>query len=262
MITISSIDDPRISFYRSLRYTPPSHIENRVFIAEGAKLVLRLLESNLKIHSIFAVAEFIENNYTVISSRLKNPNEQLYSASIKLMEQIVGFPLHSGVMAIAYQPDDCPLEQMSNAIIALNSINNPDNVGLIARTMKAFNIDSLLVDEHSSSPFLRRAVRVSMGNIFDLKVHHSQKLNDSLLSLKKKSYSIITAEICENSVLLPNLSFPEKFVLVFGNEGNGVEKWILEKSDYIVKIPMNPLVQSLNVAISAGIILYEYSKNK
>lgn len=262
MVIITSIDDPRISFYRSLRYTPRLHLENRVFIAEGKKLVLRLLNSKLKIHSIFAVKEFIQNYFEIISNRLEYPNLQIYTADLTLMEQIVGFHLHSGVMAIAYQPKDTPLEKMSKIIIALNCINNSDNVGLIVRTMRAFGIDSLLVDEHSTSPFLRRAVRVSMGNVFDIKVNHSQSFKDSISYLKTNGYKIISAEIIQNSIDLTNFSFPEKFVLIFGNEENGIEDWVIKESDFVVQIPICTSVDSINVAISSAIFFYEYSRQK
>lgn len=260
MIVIRSIEDPRISLYRSLRYTPPSHIENRVFIAEGRKLVHRLLQSNLKIHSIFAIKEFIEDNYELIASRIESPSTQLFTAEKKLMEQIVGFHLHSGIMALAFQPNDHALEDFSNAIIAFNCINNSDNVGLIVRTMRAFGVDSLLVDEHSTSPFHRRAVRVSMGNIFDIKVHHTQNFEKALLFLKEKGYTIISAEVVKKSLNLFNFVFPNKFVLILGNEGKGIENWVLDLSDYTVEIPIDSKVESINVALSAGIFLYEYKK--
>ncbi|MGQ9818950.1 MAG: TrmH family RNA methyltransferase [Candidatus Kapaibacteriales bacterium] len=260
MIFITSIEDPRVYLYRSLRYTPFSHIENRLFIAEGAKLVLRLLQSNLKIHSIFAIKEFIEEFQELILSRIENPNTQLFTAEKKLMENIVGFHLHSGIMAIAFQPLDCSLEDFSNVIVALNSINNSDNVGLIVRTMRAFGVDSLLVDEHSTSPYLRRAVRVSMGNVFDIKVHHAKNFKNELNYLKHKHYLIISAEITEKSLNLSNFVFPDKFVLIFGNEGKGIETSVLELSDYVVEIPIEKNVESINVALSTGIFLYEHQK--
>lgn len=260
MIIISSIEDPRISLYRSLRYTPRTHIENRVFIAEGAKLVHRLLRSSLIIHSIFAIKEFIEDNYELITSRIKDPNSQLFTAEKGLMEQIVGFHLHSGIMALAFQPNDQALEALSNVIVALNCINNAENIGLIVRTIRAFGEDSLLLDEHSTTPFLRRSVRVSMGNVFDIKVHHTQNFKKALLSLKEKGYTIISAEVSEKSLNLSNFVFPEKFVLIFGNEGHGIENWVLNLSDYIVEISIDSKVESINVALSVGIFLYEYRK--
>lgn len=262
MIIISSIEDPRISLYRSLCYTPPSHIENRVFVAEGSKLVHRLLQGSLQIHSIFAIKEFIEDNYELIASRIKDPNTQLFTAEKTLMEKIVGFHLHSGVMALVFQPNDPALEDLSNVVVALNCINNSDNVGLIVRTMRAFGVDSILVDERSTSPFLRRAVRVSMGNVFDIKVHHTQNFEKSLLFLKEKGYTIISAEVTEKSISLANFVFPNKFVLIFGNEGNGIANWVLDLSDYIVEISINRNVESINVALSAGIFLYEYRKQR
>ncbi|MEJ5287206.1 MAG: hypothetical protein CH6_3681 [Candidatus Kapaibacterium sp.] len=259
MIEIKDIEDPRVAFYRSLRYTPPSHIKANVFIAEGEKVVVRLLRSTLKIHSIFAILDFYSSYKNLIDEKMV-PDDCRYFGDKSLMEQIVGFHLHSGVMAIGYKPDNVDLLNLSEKIVVLNCINNSENIGQISRISRAFGFDSLLVDEHSTSPFLRRAVRVSMGNVFYLKVRETENLISDLKDLKQRDYKIISCEITEKSIDLYQFEFPSKFALIFGNEDRGVSKEILEISDSVVQIPINQEVDSLNVAISTGIILNEYNR--
>ncbi len=261
MEEIKDIDDPRIAFYKSLRYTPESHIKEKVFIAEGKRLVVRLLKSNLAIHSIFAINSFYEENWDLINA--KNINEErLFVADLKLMEQIVGFHLHSGVMAIAYQPADCPLNEFSDVVVALNKVNNAENVGSIVRCCNAFGVDSLLVDSFSTSPFIRRAVRVSMGNVFSMKIHHTKNLLESLAFLKTQNYYAIAIELTNKSVPLWEFSIPNKSIFIFGNEGSGITDEILQFADNIVMIPISPRTESLNVALTCGIVLYEYNKQQ
>lgn len=261
MVEIVDIDDPRVSFYKSLRYTPPSHLKANVFIAEGEKVVLRLLRSALKIHSIFAILEFYERYKYLIDEKMV-PEDHRYFASKKLMEEIVGFHLHSGIMAIGHKPANVELSELSNCIVALNKVNNSENVGQIARICRAFSVDSLLVDEFSTSPFLRRAVRVSMGNVFYLKVRESKDFVSDLFQLKEQQYRIVSCELAPNSISIYKFRFPEKFVLVMGNEDKGISSNILELSDDIVEIPIQKDTDSLNVAIATAIALNEFNRQK
>lgn len=259
MVEITDIDDPRISFYRSLRYTPPSHIKAKVFIAEGEKVVLRLLRSTLKIHSIFAILDFYESYKKEIEKKLV-PDDCKYFAEKNLMEKIVGFHLHSGVMAIGYRPENIEVDVLSERIVGLNRVNNSENIGQIARIARSFGFESLLVDEQSTSPFLRRAVRVSMGNVFYLKVRESENFLEDLELLKSNNYKVISCELTENSIDLFDFKFPNKVVVVFGNEDKGIANEVLKLSDAVVQIPIRKEVDSLNVAVATAVVLSEFNR--
>lgn len=254
MQCITDINDPRISHFRSLRFTPSSHTEENLLIAESEKIVLSLLESDLQIISIFALPEFFEQFQSAIDSKVSS--DQQYTADKEMMNQIVGLRLHSGCMAMAKQPPAATLPELSSRIIALNGIINAENVGAIIRNAAAFGIDSVIVDSSTASPFLRRSVRVSMGASFWQKVYFSDKLSDTLLELKHNmSYSIVSAELTPSSININEFVFPQRCVVIFGNEGDGIAPNILEISDAIVAIPIEPRVASLNVAASSAIFL-------
>ncbi|MBI5324386.1 MAG: RNA methyltransferase [Ignavibacteriae bacterium] len=254
MIEIKDINDKRIAYYKSLRYTPPSHSKDKLMLTEGEKVTLQLLNSDFHIHSIFAVQEFYKNNEEIIS-RKKLTGTQLFYAAKSFMNQIVGFRLHSGVMALANQPEPPELYNLSSPVIVMNGIINSENVGIIIRNCAAFGVDSIIVDKETSSPYLRRAVRVSMGAVLNMKVFFSENIIDVLEKLKKSSYKIISAEIESKSIPLTKYKFPSKFALVFGNEGKGIERDILNISDLIINIPITGNVNSLNVASSSAVIL-------
>lgn len=259
MVEIKDLNDPRVEFYRSLRYTPPLHIQSRVFIAEGEKVVLRLLSSPLKVHSVFATLDFYEKHNSMIQAK-DVPDDKQFFASKSLMETIVGFHLHSGIMAIGFQPEDASLEDFSEKVVVLNQINNSENVGLMMRNCRAFGFDSVIVDKYSTSPYLRRAVRVSMGNVFYLKVRHSDDLTQDLTHLRNKGYQIIACEVTDFSIDLFKFEFSEKFALIFGNEGKGISDELIKFSDVVVQIPISRDVDSLNVAVTCGIFLCEIKR--
>jgi TrmH family RNA methyltransferase len=102
---------------------------------------------------------------------------------------------------------------------------------------------------------MRRAVRVSMGAVFQQKIHFAENLIDTLFELRSLNYKIISSELANNSIDYKTISFPEKFCLIFGSESHGIEKSILDMSDYIVKIPISEKVESINVAASSAVIL-------
>ena len=257
MPEIKNISDPRIDNYRTLRYTPRNHSDGGLFITEGEKVTIKLLKSGFEIISIFAIPEYFKK-YAELFSNCNIPAEMRFTADKKLMEEIVGFRLHNGIMAMAKQPADVPPDKMSSPIVVLNGINNAENVGAIVRNCATFGIKSLIVDENSSSPYLRRSVRVSMGGILELDVYHSPNIIEDLRTLTPgQGYSIISAEITPDSISIKSFKFPEKFILVFGNEGHGVQKELLEDSDSIIHIPMAAKADSLNVAASTAIFLYE-----
>ena len=254
MIEIVDINDERINYYRSLKYTPKSHTDNNIFIAEGQKVVEKLLRSNLKVVSFFATKDFYDK-YTFLIEKHKIPCEKQFVATKSLLKNIVGFNLHTGVMAIAEQPTLINTSELDNISIALANVTDAENVGAIVRNVVAFSFNSILFDSTSTSPYLRRSVRVSMGNIFDTKVCYVHKLKDALQELKLRGYSIVAAEVTKNSVSIDEHIFSKKSIIIFGNESNGISEEVLDVCDVIVHIPIKAGVNSINVAATSAIFL-------
>lgn len=257
MQQITNIDDRRIDQYRSLRFTPIEHTSEHIFIAEGFKCVDRLLRSKIQVVSIFAEQKYFDHFSAIIESK-GITDDSLYVASKDIMNQIVGFKLHSGVMAIARQPDFTSLSELKPPIVALNGIVDSENVGSIVRNCAAFGIESLLYDIGSSSPYLRRAVRVSMGSVMSMNIAFSHNLIASIDELHLMGYTIVAAETGTNVVSLSDYTFPAKTIVLLGSEGRGIAKEILDQADAIVEIPFNSQnISSLNVSAASAIILYK-----
>lgn len=254
MIKINDIGDLRISFFKNLRFTPSSHYREKLFVTEGERVTLKLLNSDFEIVTLFAVQEFFRKYDNIISTKYL-PSDNLLYAEKSIMNLIVGYKHHSGIMALAKQPLTPMLDELSSPIIVLNGIINSENVGSIIRNCAAFGVDSIIVDKHTSSPFLRRAVRVSMGAVMDIKVYYSENIIDDLTKLRKSGFKIISAEISSNSVPINSFSFPEKFTIIFGQEDKGVDNEILEISDKVIHIPITGKVNSINVSASSAVIL-------
>ena len=249
MIKIIDANDPRIAEFVSFR----DHTLNsrNLFIAETEKIFLQFTATGRKIYKILATEAFAEK-YSL-------SGENVYVADKKIFEQIAGFKIHFEVLFLAEMIKDHPLDQLDDKIILLNGLSSPENVGSIVRSASAFNIKSIIVDEKTCSPFLRRCIRVSMGNIFSMKSHHSINIRQDITKIQEMGYQIISTANISNAISLKNFTFPKRCVLIIGSEGHGIDEDIILESNTVLKIIIDPQVAHLNASSAASIFLSQMS---
>jgi tRNA G18 (ribose-2'-O)-methylase SpoU len=263
MISVTPINDlnePGISAYRSLKGKALDR--NGIFIAEGEKVVRALLKSKLRVISALMTEKWYRKLRSEIEKRAKK-GFQVYIAGQKEMEKIVGFHLHQGIMATAEIPPKLSLKRASklwnspHLLLAVNGIKDPENAGLIVRNSVAFGVDTLIVDKSSCHPYLRRAVRVSIGTIFKLPVVYTDSLPDALNWLKQKFKTrIIAAAPGPANQSLNKTDFSGDVCLVFGNEERGLSEDVVKIADSVVRIPMPGDLDSLNVSCASAVFLH------
>jgi len=194
---------------------------------------------------------------------------RVYTAPDELIEKIIGFRFHKGIMAVGQCPKKltisgavkgfkCPL-----FFVALNAVNDPQNVGLIARNASAFAVQALIVDNATYDPYYRKAVRVSMGAIFRLPVCYEDDLGSSLIRLKEKyDTRIIAATPGKGAGDIAKVELSGNICFVFGNEDKGVSRKVLDVADLKVRVPISKKIDSLNVASASAVCLYEASRRR
>ncbi len=241
---------------------PMSHYEKGIAIIEGDKVVARFLASSFELVSILLTNTWFDIYKDNLSHRKEALN--VYIADAKLIKSIVGFKYHQGIIAIAKIPPNRSLDDVincglnSNLLVALDRLESSENTGAIVRNCAACGVGALIVGETSADPWLRRAIRNSMGNIFKLPVIKSKSLADTLRALRNVyHYKIFGAALDKNSTFLECADFTGNTCLVFGNEGVGLSDSILGMCDATVRIPMASGVDSFNVACASAIMIYE-----
>lgn len=246
---------------------PKEHRERGIFVAEGEKVVRRLVQSNLKIISMLLTEEWSEKYLPLVKNR--EIEEGIYVGERRLLEEIVGYRLHQGIMAIGRVPQQTNVFQNkknsdeARLLVALDGIANSENMGVIARNCAAFGVDAIIVGETSCDPYLRRSVRNSMGTIFGLNVMNSEDLLDTLEGLRNRfGTKLIAAHPQEGSASITEVDLTEDVCLIFGSEGEGISRRVLEKCDLKLTVPMKNEVDSLNVGTSVGVVLYEVSRQR
>ena len=263
---ITSINEPELEAYRTLK-RPLLHQQQGFFVAEGEKVVRRLIESSLHITSLLLTEEWCRQYHDALQKR---PELVVaYVAEKKLLEEIVGFQLHKGVMAVAVIPKSESIEIILSrstrpfCLVAVDGIMNAENLGVIVRNCASFGVDALLVGETSCDPYLRRVVRNSMGTIFSLPVVRLQNIVEDLGQLRNSfNIRLIAADPNARNADLAHTDLSRDCCVVFGSEGDGISAKVREICDAASAIPMNRGVDSINVSSASAVFLYELMRQR
>ena len=262
---ISSFDAPELQPYATLR-RPWEHEQQGIFVAESDKVVRRLLESHFTVISLLSDEKWLANFRPLLEARPELIT--VYLAEKQLLETLIGFQMFQGILAVGKIPPPTTLDEILATrarpllLTAVDEMANAENLGSLVRNCVAFGVHALLVGETSSSPFLRRSVRNSMGTIFDLPVVETTSLVESLRQLRKHGVRCIAAHPHVSGRTLAQADFTKDCCIVMGSEGKGISPAVLEACDEAVAIPMPPTVDSLNVGAAGAIFLYEANRQR
>lgn len=261
---IDSLDVPELAPYRTMR-RQEEHRKQGLFVAEGEKVVRRLLESTFRVVSVLLPEKWFQELAPLIESRPEGI--RAYIASKETLERLTGFSMYQGVLAVGQVPPAAPLSALLQSprprlLVAVDGLSSAENLGVVVRNCAAFGVRGLLVGETSSSPFLRRAVRSSMGAIFRLPVIEVARLVETLQELRRQGVRSIAAHPHAEGRTLGQARLDGECCLVFGSEGHGVTAAVLAVCDEAVAIPMQNGVDSLNVGSASAAFLYEAARQR
>ena len=263
--TIASIDDPQLLPYRTMKMQADHH-RQRIFVAEGENVVRRLLESDLEVVSICLPEKWVGELRPLIEGRAEDVI--VYVAEKEELERLTGFSMYQGVLAVGKVPPARTLDwvwehcRRPYFFAATDGINNSENLGVLVRNAAAFGVQALLVGETCSSPFMRRAVRSSMGTIFGLPVVECGRLVDSLGELRRKNIQCLAAHPHSDRQTLYDVEVANDCCVVLGSEGFGISPAVLAACDQTVAIPMAHEIDSLNVGSAAAIFFFEANRQR
>jgi tRNA G18 (ribose-2'-O)-methylase SpoU len=263
--TINSLDDPALAPYRDLKRSNLTRWSGR-FIAEGDKVVLRLLASDFAVESVLAAESFAPQVLPHLQSR---PATRLLVAADDLVPLIVGFNFHRGLLACGIRrpnpklADICPAAGRPARIVVCPDVQGPDNLGQIIRTCCALGVDGMIIGPRAGDPFSRRVLRVSMGAAFSVPIYESSSLADDLARMWHELAIEPVATVLDHTATpLGSFRCPSRAAILFGGEGHGLDRELIDLCDQRVKIPMQRGTDSLNVAVAAGIVLYHCTAGK
>ncbi len=262
---IESLDLPALAPYRSIRWQR-EHRERGLFIAEGEKVVRRLLESPLEVVSLLLPPDWADVYRPLLERRPETV--QIFTAEKRLLEDLTGFSMYQGVLGLGRVPPSPTLEEVLASVprpwffLAADSLTNAENMGGLVRNGAAFGAQAIIVNHTCCSPYLRRAVRSSMGTVFKLPVIETYNLAELLVRLRQLGLRSIAAHPHTDRRSLDQADFTRDCCIVLGAEGPGLSGEVLAACDEAVAIPMHQQVDSLNVGTAGAVFLYEAQRQR
>ena len=262
---IDSLELPELAPYRTMR-RQGEHREQGTFVAEGEKVVRRLLESDLTVVSLLLPEKWLGGYEPLIRSRAEEM--VVFVAEKQILERLTGFSMYQGVLAVGKVPPaptlDALLKRSERPYLfaAVDGLSNAENLGVLARNCAAFGVQGLLVGKTSCSPYLRRAVRSSMGTIFRLPVLEGLDSAQTLRDLRALGVRSVAAHPHTDQRTLSECDLAADCCVVFGSEGLGISPDVLELCDEAAAIPIAVGVDSLNVGSAAAVFLYEARRQR
>jgi tRNA G18 (ribose-2'-O)-methylase SpoU len=253
---IDDAGDERLADYRRLTdIAARRRIEgDEFFIAEGPVAIDRLIASSHRVRSVLVSHQ----KYERMADLLDPLAAPVYTVSKELLQDIVGFDLHRGAIAAAdrrTQPTIDEIAERFTRVAVLEGLNDPENLGAIARSARALGIEALVLDPTCIDPYTRRTVRVSMGEILLLPSCRvaADGWPSSLHPLKRSGFGIWALTPAAGSQDIWELEVPSRLALMLGAEGPGLSPAAIDESDHRVRLPIEPDVDSLNVAAAAAV---------
>lgn len=242
--------------------------EKGIFIAESPKVIDRALDAGYKPVSLLMERKQITGPAAGILSRCGDA--PVYTADREMLAELTGFELTRGVLCAFRRPAPRPVEELcknARRVAVLEGIVDSTNVGAIFRSAAALNMDAVLINPSCCDPLCRRAVRVSMGTVFQvpwgqlgetpadwpekgMDILHSLGFKTAAMALSDRSVSIDGEQLAKEP----------KLAIVLGTEGDGLAAGTIASCDYTVKIPMSHGVDSLNVAAASAVAFWQLGK--
>ena len=268
IIEITDFEAPELDVYARLsevqllnRHEP----EKGLFIAESPKVIERAIDAGCIPVSFLVEKKHIETQAQSIIARCGDI--PVYTAEFDVLTKLTGFQLTRGMLCAMHRPVlPTVTEVCKNArrIAVLENVMNPTNVGAIFRSAAALNIDGVLLTPACSNPLYRRAIRVSMGTVFQipwtfLGDEAAGQPGTDVDTLKNLGFKTAAMALKEDSVTIdnPKLMSEEKLAIILGTEGEGLTSDTIDSCDYTVLIPMSHGVDSLNVAAASAVAFWQ-----
>lgn len=259
-LTESALDDERLADYRDLQDRRLGEDSGR-FVAESELVVRKLLDSDLRVCSLLLTAPRLASLEPVLTAG--KGDFPVFVVPQGVMDQIAGFHVHRGCLAIAKRPQRPSISADARTVVVLVDLVDVDNLGAMARNAAAFGADAMLLSPRCADPFYRKAVRTSAGAVLSLPIVRATRWPEDLLALREDhGLALVGAVVDAGAVALADFHPPARLALLFGAEGPGLDEQTQRVCDTRVTIPMveSPAVDSLNVATAGAVFLYHITQ--
>ena len=249
MEELTSLKNPKVLFWRSLK-EKKAREQQQAFLVEGVRMVRDALASGLSPQAVLLREDFVPGfSLPEDAPRYVLPDHVFRSVCDTKTPQGI-----AAVLPFCVKPASGP------RLVALDGLQDPGNVGTIIRTADAAGFDGVLLSPDCADLFSPKVLRATMGSLFHLGFSFPPSLPDELNSLKSRGYSVLSSQL-DGTPFFERQNVASSFVLIIGNEGNGVSLPVRETATHRLRLPMRGDAESLNAAVAAGIMMYDLTRN-
>lgn len=257
-IVINAKNNPKIKEVKALLTSSKDRKNSGLFVVEGVRLCCDALLSGCQIESVFCTENCAEKYSDEIAS-LRDGCKSFYTVSNDVLKSISDTVTPQGVVCTVKIKQNGFEYEKGKKYIALDTIQNPDNLGAISRTAEALGLDGMVI-YGGCDIYNPKALRASMGALFRLPVYICQDLESEIEKCKGLGIDVFATVPDRDAKNVITVDFSKGAMCIIGNEGNGVSKEIIEKSSDRITIKMDGRAESLNAAAAASIIMWEMAR--
>ena len=260
MQVISSKDNELIKHIKKLK-DKKYRDENNEYIIEGVKLIEEAVQEKVKIKKVIICDDTTRTYEIPTNVMLEIAKYECVYVTDKIFSSITQVTNPQGIMAIIEKTtENQQVDYSEDIIVALDNVQDPGNLGTIFRTVDSIGLKQIIVTKDTVDAFNSKVVRSTMGAIFRVKIIETPDLVQSIKEMRKHHFKLMVTSLqTDNSIY--DIEFNKK-IIVIGNESNGVSKEIQDMADEKAKVPMLGKTESLNASVAAGIVMYEYVRQK
>lgn len=270
-IKITDFNAPELDIYARIKEAQllhrPAH-QRGIFIAESPIVIERALDAGYTPISFLMEEEHVEKQGKVLLERCSDI--PVYTAPFDVLTKLTGFALTRGMLCAMYREELPTVEAVckeAKRIAVLEDVVNPTNIGAIFRSAAALNMDAVLMTPACSDPLYRRAIRVSMGTVFQIPWTFFDKKTmewpqDGMRALHELGFKTAAMALTDDSICIDDekLLAEDKLAIVLGTEGEGLKDRTIADCDYTIRIPMAHGVDSLNVAAASAVAFWQLGR--
>ena len=254
------------SLLRHARAVRDGKIDDSIFV-EGLRLCDEALNSGLTIEAVIYSEEISrKERAAILIEQLGAAGGKVGEVSEKLLESVSYTKTPQGIVVLASRPahDEATFKQKQTGppfLIILHGINNPVNVGAILRTAEAAGVTGAITTAHTSDAFSPKALRGAMGSAFRLPIWNGAEYSEVIEWCNERSIRTVCG-VARGPQSYTEIDWRGSFAVIVGTESTGLSPEEIALADEAVRIPMAGSVESLNVAVAAGVLLYEASRQR
>ena len=248
MEKLTSLKNPKVQEWRSLK-EKKAREEQKAFLVEGVRMVREALSSSFEVKALLLREDY--------HPEFDLPSDiPVYLLPVHVFQSVSDTKTPQGIAAVLSLKT---LDASGPHLIALDGVQDPGNVGTIVRTADAAGFDGVILSPDCADLYSPKVLRSTMGSIFRLGFAFPASLPDMLNTLKKVGYSVISSQL-DGDPFYERKGISSPFVLIIGNEGNGISEAVKAVATHRFRLPMRGGAESLNAAVAAGIMMYDLTR--